>query len=118
MKVVYIAGPYRAPTQWQREQNIFKAREVGVMVARLGAMPLIPHSNTAHMDGIADDQFWLDGTLELCRRCDALVTVLGWKDSSGAQNEVKEIYALGKPVFHSQDQLSMLDFAQWLYYAE
>lgn len=115
MKVVYIAGPYRAPTQWQIEQNIFNARAVGVTVARLGAMPLIPHSNTAHMDGIADDQFWLDGTLELCRRCDALVTVLGWTDSSGAKAEVAETLALGKPVFHSQEQLSMLDFAQWLY---
>jgi hypothetical protein len=71
MKLVYIAGPYRAPTTWDVDQNIHRAREIGAIVAGLGAYPIIPHSNTAHMDGAADDVLWLAGiaahnTLDKC----------------------------------------------------
>ena len=61
--LIYVAGPYRAPTAWQREQNIHRAREVGVMLARAGAYPVIPHANTAHLDGEADDALWLFPTV-------------------------------------------------------
>ena len=46
MKVVYIAGPYTAPDAWQRELNIRAAEMMAMEVAKLGAMPLCPHTNT------------------------------------------------------------------------
>ena len=99
MKVVYIAGKYRAPTPWGVEQNIQAAREVASKVVAAGYMPLCPHTNTAHMEGLADDAFFLAGTLELLRRCDAVLLVPGWETSAGARAEVMEANRLGLPVF-------------------
>lgn len=96
--LIYVAGPYRAPTAWQREQNIHRARTWGVALAKAGAYPVIPHANTAHFDGEAEDTLWLAGTLELMRRCDGVLLIDGWDRSSGARAEREEAYRLGLPV--------------------
>lgn len=101
VKVVYIAGPFRAETAWGIECNIRRAEELGWWVAFLGAMPLIPHANTRFFHGSMPDEFWLKGTLELMRRCDAVALVDGWEASSGARVEVEEARRLGIPVFTS-----------------
>jgi hypothetical protein len=90
IKVVYIAGPFRGATSWQIAENVRNAERYGLEVARLGAMPLIPHANTAHFHGEGDDQVWIDGTLELLRRCDAAVFIPGWQRSKGSQGEWDE----------------------------
>ena len=105
MKIIYCGGSYRAPTVWQVEQNIQAARQLGAEVARRGAYPVIPHANTAHFDGLQDDEFWLNGTLELLRRCDAVMLVPGWRGSSGTCGEVEEAHRLGLPVFESIGEL-------------
>jgi hypothetical protein len=97
VKIVYIAGPYRAPTAWGIAENVRAAERVGLEVARLGAMPLIPHSMNAHFHGEGDDQLWLDGTLELLRRCDAAVFIPGWTKSSGSRGEWEEAQRRGMP---------------------
>jgi hypothetical protein len=104
--LIYVAGPYRAPTAWQRERNIHRAREWGVALARAGAYPVIPHSNTAHFDGEADDALWLAGTLELMRRCDGVLLIEGWERSSGARAEADEAARLGIPVVVVEGWLS------------
>lgn len=90
--LIYIAGPYRGKTSWQVDENIQNARRWGVAVARAGAehggaYPVIPHSNTAHFDGEASDKLWLDGTLELMRRCDGVLLTGAWRNSVGASAE-------------------------------
>jgi hypothetical protein len=100
MRVVYIAGKFRGPHAWAIECNIRAAENTGMMVAELGAMPLIPHANTRFFHGALPDAFWLEGTLELLRRCDAVFTVSNWAGSKGARAEVDEAARLGLPVFH------------------
>ncbi len=90
MKIIYIAGPFRAKTAWGIEQNIRRAEEIGLLVAQAGAMPLIPHTNTRFFHGECTEQFWIDGTMELLRRCDAAVFIPGWGKSSGANGEFNE----------------------------
>lgn len=97
MKIVYIAGPFRAPTAWQIAENIRAAERIGLLVARAGAMPLIPHANTAHFQGQRDDQFWLDGTMELLRVTDGAVFIPRWHLSSGSCREMRETARLKKP---------------------
>jgi hypothetical protein len=99
VKLIYIAGPYRATTTWGIAQNIHRAREVGALVASMGAYPVIPHSNTAHMDGVADDALWLAGTLEVMRRCDGVVMIKGFLSSRGAVDEHNEAILRGIPVY-------------------
>ncbi|HVZ89589.1 MAG TPA: DUF1937 family protein [Polyangia bacterium] len=105
MRVVYVAGRYRAENAWLVAENIRAAERVGYEVASLGLMPLIPHANTAHFDGTMSPEFWLEGTMELLRRCDAIVMVPGWEQSQGAVAERAEAFRLGKQVFDSIDEM-------------
>lgn len=106
--LVYVAGPYRAETREGVELHIQTARAVGLQVARKGWCPVIPHTMLAHLDAAAPsiaDQFWLDATLELMRRCDAVLLLPGWTQSSGTRAEVAEAQRLGLPVFDAVDFL-------------
>lgn len=99
VKVIYIAGKYRGPNQWAIEQNIRAAEEVAARVWAMGHVALCPHANSRHMEGVASDEVFLAGTLELMRRCDAVLLVPNWRDSEGARAEVAEADRLGIPVF-------------------
>jgi hypothetical protein len=110
---VYIAGKFRGPDSWAMEQNIRAAETLALEVWRLGAAALCPHTNTRFYQGAAPDQVWLDGDLELLRRCDALLTVDNWLDSVGAREEVRFARAAGIPVFHTLAELQA-----WLYRAD
>lgn len=99
MKVIYVAGKYRGPNAWAVEQNIRAAEDVAARVWAAGLVALCPHANSRHMDGVATDEHFLAGTLELMRRCDAVVLVSNWRDSAGARAEVAEAERLGLPVF-------------------
>jgi hypothetical protein len=102
LPVIYIAGPYRAPTPWQILQNIRAAQAVALQVWKLGAVAICPHANTALFDGEADDAIWLDGDLELLRRSDAVVLVPGWERSTGAKAEQAFALSLHLPVFEAE----------------
>ncbi len=114
MKLVYIAGPYTSSPitgakaqSFEREINIQNAWRMGVKVAQLGAMPVIPHANAAHMDGARGDDynFWIEGTLELLRRCDALLLNYSWDVSSGSRGEALEAINRKMPAFESLSDL-------------
>lgn len=98
MHIVYVAGPYRADNAWEVERNIRRAEEVAFRVAEAGAMPLCPHSMTRYFDGTLTDAHWLEGTMELLRRCDGVVMVRGWEESSGATKEKVHALTRGIPV--------------------
>lgn len=109
MKVIYIIGPFRGPSAWAVEQNVRRAEELALEVARRGMMPLCPHTNTRFFDGLLTAQFWLDGTMELARRCDAAICAQGWERSQGSLGEIKDFEARGVPVFH--DLMSLVTWA-------
>lgn len=113
VRLVYIAGPYRAATTWQIACNIHAARLLGARVAELGAYPVIPHSNTAHFDGLATDELWLEGTKELMRRCDAVLFSARWTSSSGSRGEYAEAERLKLPMF-GEGHLESGDLEAWL----
>lgn len=108
MIVVYVAGKFRGPSAWDVELNVRAAEEVGYQLARWGFAPLIPHTNTRFFNGTFTEQFWLDATMALLEKCDALVTVSNWKESVGANGEVDRMIEIGRPVFHS-----VLDCAEY-----
>jgi hypothetical protein len=88
MKVVYVAGPYRAPDAWRVEQNIRAAEEVAFEVAKLGHSYICPHTNARYFDGTLTAQFWIDMTMQLMLRCDGVVLAPGWEDSAGSLGEL------------------------------
>jgi hypothetical protein len=109
MKVVYVAGPFRGRTHWEVAENIRNAERVALQVWKLGAACLCPHANTAHFQDEAADEIWLQGDLELLRRCDAVLLTPDWGRSMGARAERAFAEERGIPTF---EQVS--DLAAWL----
>src|SRR4051794_37208641 len=101
MKMVFVAGPYRAPDEWEVERNIRRAEALALELWRLGLSVICPYKNTAHFGGAAPDQVWLEGAKEAVRRCDAVVCTPDWERSEGARGEVELANELGMPVFFS-----------------
>jgi len=114
LKLVYIAGPFSAPTREGVEANIRRAEALAIEVAKLGAMPVCPHTNTGHPDfeKAQDYEFWIAGTLKLLRRCDAVIFVDGWVDSPGSVCEFRDAHERKQPVFYGPEKLDQL--AAWL----
>lgn len=110
LPVVYVAGPYRAGNRARVTLNIQSARAVGLLAIEKGWSALIPHANTGDLDLYAPtipDEFWLEATLELMRRSDAVVLVPGHEASSGTRAEIAEACRLGIPVFYAVKELPL-----------
>lgn len=108
MCTVYICGPYRNSTREGVQMNITSALQVAKLASLKGWAALCPHANSGHLDAIApelDDQFWLDATMELMRRCDAVVLCPGWQRSEGSKGEIAEAESLGIPIYWSENDL-------------
>jgi Domain of unknown function (DUF4406) len=111
IQLVYVAGPFTGATRDAVEANIAAAVETGLEVARIGACPVIPHSNTAHptFEDLQDYEWWIDATAKMLTKCDALITTPNWEHSRGARGEVLLARERGIPVFHS-----LSDLKAWL----
>lgn len=103
MKIIYIAGPYRARTVVGVGLNILRARRAALFVWRRGGVALCPHLNTAFFDGHAPDETWIEGDLELLQRCDAVWTIEGWDRSAGSLVEDAVAYAADLPRLRSRE---------------
>lgn len=117
MKVIYVAGPFRSPSthcpghqdHWGIQQNIMRAMALALDVWRLGAAAVCPHGNTFCFQHSAPDDVWLEGDLEIMRRCDAVIMTPDWERSAGARAERETAIAHGLPVFYGID-----DLQEWL----
>lgn len=119
MKLIYIAGPYRPYTcadgTWVgTSMNIRNAEVTAVNLVNelghLGLFPVVPHLNTRGFEGQVkknSDQYFLDGTMAMLERCDAVLLTIPNADevSSGTKAEVHRAYQLGIQVYRSFDAL-------------
>jgi len=112
MKVIYIAGPFRAPTAWQIEKNVRAAEEVAHWVWMQGHVALCPHTNTRFFNGEGTDQLWIDGTLELMWRCDGMLLVPDWQHSVGTNGEVRQATQRKMPYFEYATEHH--EFLRWV----
>jgi len=112
-KVIYICAPYRAKLHCQIHCNIFAAWRLAADVWAAGFTALCPHANSAHMDERVPDRAFLDGSLELLRRCDAAIVARVVDPlnpdhvviSDGMAKEIEEAERLSLPVVHSVNEL-------------
>lgn len=119
MKLIYIAGPYRPYTcadgTWVgTPMNIRNAEVTAVnlvnALGRYGLFPVVPHLNTRDFENQVeqnDDQYFLDGTMALLERCDAVLLTMPDADvvSVGTKAEVHRAHQLGIQVYRSFDAL-------------
>lgn len=108
MKIIYVAGPFRADTPWHVEENIRMAERTALRIALAGHIPLCPHTMYRYFDGSAPDEFWLEGTQELLRRCDGIVMSPGWPQSSGSKGELELAKTLDMHIFMTPER-----FEEW-----
>ena len=109
MVFAYIAGPYSADHAYQIERNKRQAKTVGEELALMGYFPIIPHTNSAHMDGIQGTAFWLSGTLELMVKVADIVVMLPmWRVSHGAYNEQLKALECNIPIFYWPKDMALL----------
>lgn len=97
-KVIYVAGPYTAKTDWQRGINIQKACDVTAQLWAMGYFALCPHKITAFYGGLCPESIFIEGGLEFLRRCDIVVLVKGWEKSGGTLGEIEEAIKLNIPI--------------------
>jgi len=100
MKVVYIAGSYRAKTIFGRIVNTYKARKRAIKYWKAGYVVICPHTNSFNFDGTAPDEIFLKGYLELVCRSDIIVMLPGWKKSAGSRDEHKKAKRLQKIIIY------------------
>lgn len=105
MRLVYVAGPFRGPDSWAMESNIRRAEALALDAWRAGAAVICPHANTRFFQGSAPDSVWLDGDLEILRRCDAILLTPDWERSAGARAEKDEAERCGMAVLRDIEDL-------------
>lgn len=94
--VYYIAGPFRAATPWEQEQNVRRAEAVSLALWQEGIPNVCPHTMCRHFQDSAPDAVWLNGMLAIMRKCDGVIVLPG--ASKGTEAEVAEATALGIPI--------------------
>lgn len=119
MKLIYIAGPYRPYTcadgTWVGTSMNTRNAEVTAVnlvneLGHLGLFPVVPHLNTRGFENLVeqnDDQYFLDGTMAMLERCDAVLLTMPNADaiSIGTKAEVHRAHQLGIQVYRNFDSL-------------
>jgi hypothetical protein len=114
MNLVMVCGKFRAPTLFEIEQNVMRARELSLRIWKLERFAVFcPHGNTGvSFEGCAPDKVWLEGALEFLRRSDACVFMHDWHGSAGTAAEHVEAERVGKKIFYECPtlELQLLDW--------
>jgi nucleoside 2-deoxyribosyltransferase len=108
--LVYIASPFRADTPYEIERNVRRAEDHGLWVAKLGGIPVIPHTMYRFFQNSLPDTFWLEAGLTLLRTCDAVAVAVEpdqTQSGSGTVGEIGEAHQIGLPVFRPTAALGM-----------
>jgi hypothetical protein len=107
VKVFYIAGPYKAQSEYQVRLNIRNAEIEALWVWFNGGVALCPHKNISGFGGANEirDEVWLAGNLEMLKRCDALYAIGKYKESDEAGKEIQFAMDNRIPVFTSRVEI-------------
>jgi len=106
--IVFVAGPYSAPTAEGEARNIRNAVDIGRILFEKGYYPIVPHLMVReyYTSEDATGPFGYDAmlqyTLAIVPRCDALLL---YGHSFGADRECELARSLGKPVYHDVSEL-------------
>ena len=99
--LVYIAGPYSAPTPEETQANVDRAIDAGNRLMDAGLRVRVPHlSHYQHARKPRPYREWMDIDADEVRRCDILLRLEA--ASPGADEEVQLARERGMPVYFSE----------------
>jgi len=101
--IVYISGPYTAPTYEMIKANIDEARYCAIRIMKLGHTVICPHTMTAFWDKYSKLTYkdFIKMDLKLVAISDAVFMLPGWRNSDGAIQEHAEAVRLGKLIYYT-----------------
>ena len=119
LKVVYVAGPYRAKSGAhdasvynEIEENIRQAEAAAIRLWAAGFGVLCPHLNTAHFEvkcpSIPTEAYLLTD-LRLLAVCDIIYLLPGWELSAGSIGEKDLMERLGRPIYTDIEHLIAME---------
>lgn len=105
MKLIYVAGPYRASSENMILANITRARYWATLIWKAGGVAICPHLNSFLMGGVVPVETFLEGDKEIISRCDAILMTGAWRESEGSVIEWNHANRIGKPILTSMAQV-------------
>lgn len=95
MLVAYVAGPYRNSPEGKK-----MAKRVAKYLWGLGYAVICPHTNSLDFEhDVPGDDRYLEGYIEILKRCDEMFIVPGWQQSEGTLAEIAVAQGLGMPMW-------------------
>lgn len=110
--IVFVAGPYSAPTEEEVKRNIKNAINIGRILFEKGYYPIVPHVlvreyyNPEDKHGIFGYEPMMHYTQSIISKCDILLFI---DHSPGADRELKFAEDLGKPIYFDVNRLPVLN---------
>lgn len=106
--LIYVSGPYTAPSSEELAQNIQRAKLTGLKVRAVGFVPIVPHLAILHDDPrVFTYDKAMNECLEILVRCDAILMMEGWQESRGARIEHDAAITEGIPVCYDVSDLCL-----------
>jgi len=104
-RLIFVSGPYKAKTEEEKADNICHAMRVACRLWELGFFVLAPHLNTAHFENFTslDESIWIEGDLEILRRCDCVFMLKGFESSQGSLMELELAEKLQKAIYYEDN---------------
>jgi len=94
-KVAYVAGPYR-----NSPEGIERAIRFAKLLWSRGIPNICPHANSLNFEyDIPNDDIFLDGYLDILRKCDEIYILPGWEKSAGTLGELGLAIELGLKIW-------------------
>lgn len=96
--LLYVAGPYSAPTEDGIQANIDKASDIAAELWIMGHAVICPHKNTGNFHNVVPQlthEQWLKGDKQMIAVCDGIVFVPGWENSPGSREELEYARSIG-----------------------
>jgi len=88
MTVVYLAGALRGNVI-KKFMNMRRAKRIAKELWLSQKIVYSPHLNSGWLDHPNTDLFILPANLEILRRCDMIMVMPGWENSSGTIAEIE-----------------------------
>ena len=111
-QIVFVSGAYRSKYGIiGRAVNIWKAYRAGRRLVRQGYSCYIPHMNTALMDGLQSEDWFLEATLKMLPKCQIIYMMKGWENSEGAKMELLEADKRGMDIIYEYKNEDLHQFS-------